>query len=279
MELPILPNAQALGEHALAWSAVGAVIVGLGTAGLAALALPHRADGRPPPDPPSDAGRLPAGPILLMGWLLVLAAASAFAALAAWLSPPGVASRLGAFDEAVIRSVHSHLPAWALWPVAALSHLGDFWFLLGLGLWVFGVLWRQHRRALAWSWALALAGNGLMTRLLKVLFERTRPEHWHELAVAHGASFPSGHSSGAMVAYGWCAYLAWRLLPASWRMSCWVGCALLIWCIGCSRVLLQVHYPSDVLAGWLSGGAWCLASILAVDMARRAATHARPEQA
>lgn len=261
---PTLELAQTLGAHALALSGLGALLVGgfawalarglaeVGTPSAAAVPTPSRA-----------------GWAIGLAWCLVLGAAAAFAALAEWLGPPGAASRLGELDAAVMAGVREGLPAAALWSVALVSHLGDFWFLLALGVAVFLLLWRQGRRALALSWSLALVGNGVLIRLFKGLFERTRPEHFHELAVVQGSSFPSGHTSAALVAYGWCAYLAWRLLPPVWRGRLVAGCAVLAWSIGCSRVLLQVHYPSDVLAGWLSGGAWCLASLLAVEAVRQ----------
>ena len=264
--------AHSLGLHALVWSGMGA----LGVGGLAwVLAQAWAAPGSTPvglAQPPL--GRT--GPWLVGAWCLVLAAAAGFAGLAEWLGPPGAATALGRWDEAVIAGVRQGVPQAALWPVALLSHAGDFWFLLLVGVAVFAALWHRGRRALALSWALALAGNGLLIRVLKGLFDRTRPAHLHEWAVVHGSSFPSGHTSAALVAYGWCAYLGWRFLPAPWRTAAVVGCAMVAWGIGCSRVLLQVHFPSDVLAGWLSGGAWCLASLLVVEGVRQWRPRATP---
>lgn len=270
--LPVIDDlalAAWLGQHALWLTLGGAVPVALLACGL----TPPRTHLAAPdaPDVPADTRTLRPRHVigLLRALAGVLVAALAFAALAGQLGAPGDARRMGRFDEAVIAAVQAALPDTALGAVALWSHLGDAYVLAAIGVIVSGVLWRREHRALAGCWAIALAGNGVVIRVLKHLFERSRPEHLHELAVAWGYSFPSGHASGSMVLYGWCGYLAVRLLPARWHRPAVAACAVLVWTIGCSRVLVQVHFPSDVLAGWLSGGAWLVASVTAVEVARR----------
>ncbi|WP_046059474.1 phosphatase PAP2 family protein, partial [Paracidovorax citrulli] len=90
-------------------------------------------------------------------------------------------------------------------------------------------------------------------------------EHTHGVSVAEGYSFPSGHSSSSMVAYGMLAYLAVRLLPARWHLPALLAAASVVFTVGWSRVVLQVHYASDVLAGWVTGGTWLVCCVLVTN--------------
>ena len=119
-----------------------------------------------------------------------------------------------------------------------------------------GWLWWRGQLALLLVWFGALAGNALWNPALKLVFGRMRPLADLSGLEAPGYSFPSGHSSGAMVAYGMLAYLAWRLLPPRWHLPVrWAAGAVVLF-VGASRVYLQAHFASDVLAGFVSGGAW-----------------------
>ena len=91
-----------------------------------------------------------------------------------------------------------------------------------------------------------------------------RPPFQHGLANVHGFSFPSGHAAGSFAVYAMLAYLAVRLLPRVWHLPGVAAGVLLIVFVGASRVLLQVHYVSDVLAGWAGAATWsalCIAGL------------------
>jgi undecaprenyl-diphosphatase len=90
----------------------------------------------------------------------------------------------------------------------------------------------------------------LSNSALKALFARPRPEVFDHLDYTWDLSFPSGHS-----AQNACLYLLLALLVH--RRIAWAGVPLAI-LIGLSRVVLGVHWPSDVLAGWLEGAAFAL---------------------
>ena len=160
--------------------------------------------------------------------------------------------------------------------VRGITHLAD-----PLALWLLGggmalLLWRRGERALLLAWIAALGGNAVWNPALKGVYERLRPQADLSGLEAGGYSFPSGHSSGAMVAFGMSAYLAWRLLPPRWHLPLWQTAAVLIVLVGASRVYLQAHYLSDVLAGFASGAGW-LALCIAAAGAWRAAQH-RPQR-
>ena len=120
---------------------------------------------------------------------------------------------------------------------------------------IFGWLLKRHWSEMA-IFDLSLLGAYQLIEFLKASFQRVRPEP-SGLVVAHGYSFPSGHSLITMVLFAYLAYLLVRFIPASWKRNLGVGVLLLLpILVGLSRIYLGVHYPSDVLAGWAVGAAW-----------------------
>jgi undecaprenyl-diphosphatase len=117
------------------------------------------------------------------------------------------------FDQAISDALRANLAPWALQVFAALTHLADPATLTVLC--VVGMLalvsWRQHGLALAW--VLTIAGNAILNQNLKQLIGRLRPLDPEGALLVPGLSFPSGHSSGAVAAYGMLAYLVMLLLP------------------------------------------------------------------
>ena len=115
------------------------------------------------------------------------------------------------------------------------------------------------------------AGALVLDPVLKVLVGRLRPVVAHPVAHAPGNSFPSGHSLGSIVCYG---ALFLVFLPAArgrWRTWFAIVIAVLVALIGISRILLGVHYLSDVLGGWAIGIAWLGLTTFAFELSRRAA--------
>ena len=211
------------------------------------------------------------GPLALVllsaaiGFALVLVAASLFAEIAEHLGPGATMSLA---DEALTASIRAHVAPATLAAFAVLTHFGDVITLTLLGTGVALVLWWQRHRVLAVGWVIALGGNALLNPLLKRVFERVRPVHEVGLINELGWSFPSGHTSGATVAYGMLAYVAIRTLPQPWHAPLVLAATALAFTVGCSRVFLQVHFASDVLAGFASGAAWLTVCIVSVELAR-----------
>lgn len=213
----------------------------------------------------------PNGPAALAGTMaasaaLVLACAHVLALLAAqWGGPP---TAWAVLDQSLADTLRATASVGTLTLFARLTHAGDTLTLAVLAVAVAAALWWRGHRMLATGWAVALAGNGLLTLGFKHSFERVRPVHTHEISVADGFSFPSGHSSSSMVAYGMLAYLALRLLPARWHLPALLLAVATVFTVGWSRVVLQVHFASDVLAGWLTGGVWLACCLLVLRGAR-----------
>jgi undecaprenyl-diphosphatase len=105
----------------------------------------------------------------------------------------------------------------------------------------------------------AVAGGQVLSHLTKGFFARPRPDLVSHEAYVHTASFPSGHSMMAAVTYLTLAAMLARATPSR-RLKAYylLLAALLTVAVGVSRVYLGVHWPSDVLAGWMIGAAWAL---------------------
>ena len=205
---------------------------------------------------------------LALGFALLISAATLFAEIAENL---GDGRRLGELDQLFSDTLLSSVPLAALRMFAALTHFGDTFTLTSLCIaGALALLW-QRRNSLCAGWVVAISGNAALNWSIKNIFERTRPVHDNVLAFADGWSFPSGHASGSVVAYGMLAYLLVRLLPAAWaglRLPVVALAAALAFTVGCSRVFIQVHFATDVLAGFTSGLAWLAVCIGALELAR-----------
>ncbi|HEO2314383.1 TPA: phosphatase PAP2 family protein [Streptococcus agalactiae] len=93
--------------------------------------------------------------------------------------------------------------------------------------------------------------SGICILSLKLIFQRVRPTLPH-LVFAGGYSFPSGHSMGTFMIFGSIIILLQYYMPNSiWKLLCQGILGLLIFLIGLSRIYLGVHFPTDVLAGFM----------------------------
>ncbi len=122
-----------------------------------------------------------------------------------------------------------------------------------------GLMWAYHRRNMIAPLWLTFIGSQITTYAGKYVFGRQRPEYFTDIT-AVTPSFPSGHATSSMAVYGFIAYIVAREEGMTTRqrfeMTYWT--AVLISMIGFSRMLLGVHYISDVAAGFLVGGFWLL---------------------
>ena len=143
--------------------------------------------------------------------------------------------------------------------MSAATALGEPWALGAAGVLV-GFDWlAQGRKADLITWASALVGGGLLNELLKRRFHRARPALKLRRAHATGYSFPSGHAMMTLSTYGTLAYLVSRhgnLTRHPAASLLWAPVLPICALVGSSRVYLEVHYPTDVLAGWLAAIVW-----------------------
>jgi membrane-associated phospholipid phosphatase len=181
----------------------------------------------------------------------------------------GMDEDLGQFDSALSAAMSRHAGEDQLRFFAALTDLGDKGFLIPLAGFIALLLVFRRRRFLAAAWVVATASGALLNAALKAFFERSRPPHLHSFASADGWSFPSGHSSGAVIVYGLLGYLVVVHLPKRFHLPVAALAMMLIVFVGFSRVILQVHYFSDVLGGYALGAAWVAAWIAGLEAFRR----------
>jgi membrane-associated phospholipid phosphatase len=181
----------------------------------------------------------------------------------------GADEDLGQFDIALSAAIGRHASDDQLQTFAILTHLGDKAFLMPLVAVVALLLLWRRRVFTATAWVVASALGGLLNVGLKAIFERSRPDFVHTFATADGWSFPSGHSSGAIIVYGLLGYLAVLHTPKSIHIPTAAVAMTLVVCVGLSRVILQVHFFSDVLAGYAFGASWVAAWIAGLEVLRR----------
>lgn len=207
------------------------------------------------------------------GLLWLAAACALLLALLSWVvADPSHAghAQLLAWDRAAQTWSQHHVSA----PIRQiLQHVTDTGDVLWLGLLSCGValvLAARRRWLVLQAWVFAIVLNGLVTRVLKNSFNRERPEALVAL-VTSGASYPSGHTAGAIIVYGMLWLVLRGRVSARWRMPVGVLLAALVALISTSRVLLEAHFASDVLAGALLGvaiwslAAWALARSQAIN--------------
>jgi membrane-associated phospholipid phosphatase len=220
------------------------------------------------------------GPVVPARTLAGTGVATALFALPAALSDEIVDAGRGPtpLDSAVEAVILAHRTP-ALTSVAQLFDLAAGTVSLALlAAVVAAVLMGSGRRFEAVLLVGATAAAGVLIYVLKLVYSRPRPPVALRLIPESGFSLPSGHALGATVVLGTLAVVAWSLLrPGVTRVLLAVVAGALVAATGTSRVYLGVHWATDVIDGWLVGGA-CVA-LAAVALARRTAPTRTPAPA
>ena len=148
-----------------------------------------------------------------------------------------------------------------------ITETGSVWWITAASCFTVLFLWLKKRDVLGvLFFTLAIAGGGIFIFVLKYFFQRERPSLAPEYD-GSGYSFPSGHALGSFILYGFIIYLIAREKRfLKWRLFTVSLLALLIISVGLSRVYLQVHFPSDILAGYAVGSIWLICCIFSMEM-------------
>jgi undecaprenyl-diphosphatase len=162
------------------------------------------------------------------------------------------------FDESTANRLHRHVvhDRGLVNALQGISWLGKP-LLLGILIAAGSiVVYVKGRRRLALFLVTAAVGGGLVDSAVKILVNRPRPVLDHPVASAFGKSFPSGHAMSSTVTYGALLVVFLPVVPRAWR---WLAVALtttLVLAIGAARLLLGVHFVTDVVGGYTLGLAW-----------------------
>ena len=176
------------------------------------------------------------------------------------------------FDRAIILNLRAWGgPSWLPKVAADVTALGGGVVLtiivvLAAGLLAVQRLWLSAAATLA-----ASISGGMVVALVKTEVARPRPDIVDHLVQVSNMSFPSGHSANSAIVYLTLAGLASHVTVSNAaRRYILVMAILMVGAIGCSRVYLGVHWPSDVIAGWSFGTLWALGWWTATARARAA---------
>jgi undecaprenyl-diphosphatase len=209
-------------------------------------------------------------------FLLVAAALFAFIKLASEVGEGDTT----AIDAWVVRALRSPVdpalpigPHWLRLAMTDVTALGGATLLTLIVIIVASYLVAIRKFATAGFVVAAISGGALCSTLLKLFFARARPDLVGQLVEVHTHSFPSGHALNSAVTYLTLAALIARTESTRAVRIYVIAVAIcLTLLIGCSRVYLGVHWPTDVIAGWCLGAAWAvMCSLVARALQRRRA--------
>lgn len=164
-------------------------------------------------------------------------------------------------DEAILRAINSFASSELDTAAVIITQLGG---IIGTSVLTIGIavlLWGRAKRRMATLLVTGVAGAGLLNLLLKAVFQRDRPNLWERLVTENTHSFPSGH---AMASSALALSLIVIFWPTRWRWLVISIAGLFMAVIGFTRLYLGVHYPSDILAGWVVSAAWVGAMVYAL---------------
>jgi undecaprenyl-diphosphatase len=213
-----------------------------------------------------------------------LTAALAFSAFVIWaffkLADEVLEGDSRAFDKAVLLWIHRNVPDWLDGPMRLVTALGYYYVVVPLLVVAVFLFYGRGWRLSAVLLAISTGGSIVLTTVLKGVFQRARPELFDSGYQASFYSFPSGHATVAAGFYGMLTViLAYRLEGlARWVVA--VSGVLVVLLIGFSRLYLGVHYPTDIIAGYLSALLWlvCVGGVYALWLSVRGLRAAESER-
>ena len=165
----------------------------------------------------------------------------------------------GPLDRQIYEALYAGRRPVLLTMARGFTALGEPTVLIGAGAVVAASLFYAGHRYLPWALiAIVAIGRGL-SELQKYWIARVRPDAEPHLVAVKTASFPSGHATSSMIFY---LTLALVLTAGTrWQRAAATGAISLSLAIGTSRVMLGVHWPSDVIGGWAFGMLWVLLAL------------------
>ena len=169
------------------------------------------------------------------------------------------------WDVPVLLAVHSTANPQLDVVVTMLTKLGVFWGVFPIATVTALLLFNRRRwRSLTYL-IVTLLGSIIINRTAKVLLHRVRPHLWESPAPEFDYGFPSGHAMSSMTFVAVLVILTWG---SRWRWLVLIVGAIFALVIGWTRLYLGVHYPSDILAGWMVSVGWAVGVSLIIRLWR-----------
>lgn len=159
------------------------------------------------------------------------------------------------FDEAILTAINSTSnPFWDTF-FSIVTQIGGVIGVLAVTSGIAALLILRKKYIKTILLVAGVGGAAIINMVLKLIFERTRPDLWDQLVVESSFSFPSGHAmASSALAFSVIAIL----VNTKYKWYAVVLGALFTLLIGFSRLYLGVHYPTDILAGWFVSAVWVL---------------------
>ena len=165
--------------------------------------------------------------------------------LAGWVGGPQNPADFGIVAEAA--KLRSHDPLWTTAP-AIITQFGSAYFLMPLSAAAIALLYFAGRHRSAFLLFVTVAGERLLLDGLKILVERPRPELDEHVVMTHSFSFPSGHAANTMTVFVAITLFA---LPKRYRFWSIPVAIALAATVAATRPWLGVHWPTDIVGGWM----------------------------
>lgn len=211
--------------------------------------------------------------LIFGGLLLVVICTWGFIAIAENVADGATQS----FDERVLQALRA--PDDPADPIGSeqleeigrdITALGGYAFLIILVLGVCGFLALAGRRQMFWFLLVSVIGAYAFMMSMKAYYQRPRPDVVTHHSYVDTSSFPSGHSMMSMVIFLTLGALLARISKTKrLKIYCVSFAVVLSLLVGCSRMYVGVHYPTDVLAGWSMGVVWATLSCLGTSWLER----------
>lgn len=170
------------------------------------------------------------------------------------------------WDVPILLAIHSMANPQLDFLAVTLTKLGVFWGVFPVATIIALALFIRRRwRSLTYL-ITTLLGSIVINRTAKVLLHRVRPHLWESPAPEFDYGFPSGHAMSSMTLVAVLVILSWN---SRWRWWVLAVGTFFVLVIGWTRLYLGVHYPSDILAGWMASIAWAVGVSWIVKPRRR----------
>lgn len=181
------------------------------------------------------------------------------------------------WDVPTLLAVHSTAQPQLDVLAVMLTKLGSFWTALPILSAIAILLWRKRKwRSLAYLLTTAF-GNLIINYTAKGLMHRVRPQLWESKAPEFDYAFPSGHAMTSMTLVVILLVLTWA---RPWRWLGFIFGSLFVLTVAWTRLYLGVHFPSDILAGWMVALAWSIgvSQIIKPNITKATPTNSEAQQ-